>query len=458
MSHPDIPAERIHPLNKKSVRAGKFVLYWMQQSQRAEDNHALEYAIRQANELQLPVMVVFGLWSAYPEANVRHFTFLIEGLRQTQKELMKRGIPLLVTEQHPVDAALGQAPSAALVVTDRGYLRHQRDWRKKVAEKTAGLMVEVESDAIVPVETASRKAEYAAYTLRRKLWNHAGRFLIPVQATPLHNPLNYVPQGGLDLNNAASLCQMLKIADGGPSTVSRFFTAGTSPAKKLFRRFLEKNLSAYKSHHNQPQYEDISRMSPYLHFGQVSPLWLALELAGIPPSENTEAFEEQLLVRRELALNQVWFNPAYDSFSSLPAWAIQTLKEHAADPREHRYSPRRLEEAETHDPYWNACMKEMRHSGFLHNYLRMYWGKKILEWSSSPEEAHGTALSLNNKYFVDGRDANSYTGIGWIFGLHDRPWPSRPIFGKVRSMMASGLERKCDMKAYLALVEKKLKK
>lgn len=456
MSYSDIPRERIHALSQKPARDGRWILYWMQQSQRAEDNHALEYAVRQANDRKLPVLAVFALWASYPEANARHFTFLLEGLQETREALRKKGIPLLVMGGSPVEVVLRYSRSAALVVTDRGYLRHQRQWRRMVAEKAPCLVVEVESDAIVPVATAAEKAEYGAYTIRRKLWKQAGRFLLPLQSTPLHNPMNPCPDEGLDLNDPAALCRSLGIPGEETPPVSRFLRGGARQARERFRRFLTEGLPNYRAHHNQPQTEDVSTMSPYLHFGQVSPLRLALELAGVPPSENTEAFEEQLLVRRELAINHIWFQADYDSFAGLPSWAVQTLREHAGDAKEHRYSGCRLETAETHDPYWNAAMKEMRHTGFMHNYLRMYWGKKILEWSPAPEEAFETALFLNNKYFVDGRDANSFTGIGWLFGLHDRPWPARPVFGKVRSMTATGLERKCDMKAYLQRVEKKL--
>ncbi|MBN1141676.1 MAG: deoxyribodipyrimidine photo-lyase [Deltaproteobacteria bacterium] len=425
----------------------------MQQSQRAADNHALEYAVRRANELGLPVRVVFGLWKDYPEANTRHFTFLLEGLRETQRELRTRGVPLLVSAGHPTAAALAQAAAAALLVTDCGYLRHQRGWRSLVAEQAPCRVAAVESDAIVPVETASNKAEYGAYTIRRKLWRQAERFLVPVAATPLRHPLRQVPERGLDLEQEPELlCRQLGIRAGSAPPVSRFFRGGGSQALIRFRRFLKDSLARYQAHHNQPQCGDVSCMSPYLHFGQISPLRLALELAAIPPSENSEALEEQLLVRRELALNHAFFNRAYDAYEGLPAWAQQTLEKHALDPRPYRYPLPQLEAAETHDPYWNACMTEMRITGFLHNYLRMYWGKKILEWSASPQEGFAAALALNNAYFLDGRDPNSYAGVGWVFGLHDRPWPQRPIFGKVRSMTAAGLERKCDIRAYLAFV------
>src|SRR5262249_36098671 len=152
---------------------------------------------------------------------------------------------------------------------------------------------------------------------------------------------------------------------------------------------------------------------------------------------------------RELAMNFVYFREHYDRFECLPEWARQTLAKHRKDPRPHHYTARQLDAAETHDPYWNASMREMRHTGFMHNYMRMYWGKKILEWSREPEAAYETTLALNNRYFLDGRDPNSFGNVAWIFGQHDRPWGERPIFGTVRYMNAKGLERKCDIRAYV---------
>ena len=169
-------------------------------------------------------------------------------------------------------------------------------------------------------------------------------------------------------------------------------------------------------------------------------------------SKAREAFIEELIVRRELAINFVYYTPDYDSYACLPGWAKKTLAEHKNDRREYLYSRGELENCRTHDEYWNAAMREMKSTGFMHNYMRMYWGKKILEWSQTPEKAFKAALAINNKYFLDGRDANSYAGVAWIFGMHDRAWFERPIFGKIRYMAASGLERKCDIQAYVAKV------
>jgi deoxyribodipyrimidine photo-lyase len=238
--------------------------------------------------------------------------------------------------------------------------------------------------------------------------------------------------------------------------VTRFLTGGPEKGRDLFRTFLEKSFSRYVKNRNQPQTDDISRMSAYLHFGQISPLYLALQINKTRgrATEAKAAYLEELIVRRELAINFVNSTARYDDFSSLPNWALETLARHRKDPREYTYTRRQLEDAKTHDQYWNAAMVEMRTTGFMHNHMRMYWGKKILEWSKTPEQAFRTALALNNKYFLDGRDPNSYAGVAWIFGLHDRAWFERPIFGKVRYMNASGLERKCDIRGYVEKVKR----
>ena len=230
---------------------------------------------------------------------------------------------------------------------------------------------------------------------------------------------------------------------------------GTSEARRLLGRFLRHDLPGYADARSDPANPQASRLSPYLHFGQISPVEVARKAQGArgASEEDREAFLEELVVRRELAVNFVWFTRDYDRYGCLPGWARETLAEHADDERPHRYTARELERAETHDEAWNAAMTEMRKTGYLHNSMRMYWGKKILEWCNTPEYAYRTTLELNNRYFLDGRDPSSYANVAWIFGLHDRAWGERPVFGKVRSMTAGGLERKFDVDAYVAWVD-----
>ncbi len=456
----DPDQERIRRRNDlKPNRAGERVVYWMQQSQRAEDNPALEHAVALANELKKPVQVVFGLTDAYPETNLRHYRFMLEGLADARKTLASRGIPMSVRYGPPPQVALKAAKNAAALVCDRGYLHHQRTWRRQVAEQAPCPVFEVESDVIVPVQTASDKAEYAARTIRPKIHRHLDRFLVPAPRMEPEIDAGGTSPGGIDLSDLDRILSKMKL-DRSVAPVPAFFRGGGSEAKRRFADFVKNRLDRYAKNGNQPQTDDVSMMSPYLHFGQVSPAYLALAVAKRKgaDAEAAAAFTEELVVRRELSANFVYFNDRYDRFDCLPDWAKKTLKEHGKDRRQHLYDRKTLEAAKTHDPYFNAAMKEMMHTGFMHNYMRMYWGKKILQWSRSPEEGFETTLALNNRYFIDGRDPNSYAGVAWIYGLHDRAWAERGIFGKVRYMAASGLERKCDIRAYVDKVEERVRK
>jgi deoxyribodipyrimidine photo-lyase len=233
-----------------------------------------------------------------------------------------------------------------------------------------------------------------------------------------------------------------------------FYVGGSAEAKSRLDDFVGGKLHDYAGKRSDPSLGIQSNMSPYLHFGQVSPLEVALRVReSAAPQEAKDAYLEELIVRRELSLNFVHFNPRYDSFDCLPGWAQSTLERHGRDHREYLYSLEELEAAGTHDPYWNAAMREMTVTGKMHNYMRMYWGKKILEWTPSPRGAFEAALRLNNRYFLDGRDPNSFAGVAWVFGKHDRPWAERPIFGKVRYMNANGLRRKFNMDDYVRFVE-----
>ncbi len=454
MDFQTIQKTRIQVLNDTEIVKGSYVLYWMQQSQRAENNHALEYAIQQANRLGQGVLVAFGLMDGYPEANLRHYTFMLEGLKETRDTLARRGIKLVIQKGAPSELALKIGRNASLIVCDCGYLRHQKAWREEVAKQAGCRVVQVESDVIVPLRVVSDKAEYAARTIRPKIHRHLAAYLIDFQPASVKKSSLNLDVQGIEIDNAEAVLKKLKI-DLSVPPVSGFFKGGSSRARQMFKSFLHRRLDRYVANRNQPQTDDISHMSPYLHFGQISSLYLALQIARVDDrlQEGKDSFLEELIVRRELAMNFVNYSPQYDSYKCLPNWASRTLAEHLNDSREYVYTRRQLENAQTHDAYWNAAMREMRYTGFMHNYMRMYWGKKILEWSKTTEHAFRTTLSINNKYFLDGRDPNSYTGVAWVYGVHDRAWFERPIFGKIRYMAASGLERKCDIKGYVHKVE-----
>ncbi len=448
-----IEPERVRRLNSGHEKHGRYALYWMQASQRAHYNHALEYAILRANELNLPVVTMFGITSRFPEANARHYAFMLEGLRELEGELDRRGIQLVVLKKPPVGAVAEMAGDAALVVTDRGYLRVQKSWRERVASKLPCSLVQVESDVAVPVGVASQKEEYAAATIRPKIRKHLKKYLRPLKQTPVKRDSLGLRFGGFAINDVSAALRQLRVG----RSVERVsaFKGGTSHAKRLLRDFIEDKLQDYTKLRNDPSVDCVSHMSLYLHFGQISPLYVALQIARVrdKSAEAKEAYLEELIVRRELSMNFVHHNGNYDSFDALPNWARETLATHRRDKRKYVYTLKELEGARTHDGYWNAAQKEMLVTGKMHNYMRMYWGKKILEWTATPEKAFRIALYLNNKYELDGRDPNSFAGVAWCFGKHDRPWPERPVFGKVRYMSASGLRRKFDMAEYVRNVE-----
>jgi deoxyribodipyrimidine photo-lyase len=423
----------------------------MQQSQRESFNPALEAAIASANRLNLPVLVCFGLSDGYPEATVRHYSFMAEGLRGVAAALGERGVAFVIGRGSPDDVAIHFAARAAMVVCDRGYLRLQREWRAKLATWAKCRVLQVEGDVVVPVEHASRKREVGARTLRPKIMRVRDKFLQPLRRVSVKHKSDAESLGlpaSLDLSDPSALLEGLN-TDHSVKPVARF-RGGYSEAKRHLETFVSGPLQDYASRRNEPSAMQVSFLSAYLHFGQISPVEIALAVRDTSASPSDKAsYLEELIVRRELAMNFVEHTPDYDSYSCLPEWARNTLALHSKDQRPHIYTEHELTGAKTHDPYWNAAMTEMRDTGYMHNHMRMYWGKKILEWSVTPEEGYATALSLNNRYFLCGRDANSFANVAWCFGLHDRPWPERPIFGKVRSMTASGLERKIDVKAYL---------
>ena len=448
MSAPDPFAGRVTDLNDLPVRGGEYVLYWMQRSQRAAFNHALEYAVALADRVRLPVVVGFGLTPDYPDASERHYRFMLEGLQEVAETIRGRGMAFVVRFGNPAAVALELGTDAAAIVCDRAYLAHARSWRYDVARGASCRVVEVESDLIVPVESASSKREYAARTIRPRILERLPEFLVPLESAVPRVGASGLRIRGEPTGDLDALVKKLAPA-ASPASVSRWFTGGHAEARRRLERFVSDRLPAYESSRNDPGVDVGTGLSPYLHFGQISSLEIVFEL----PAHGAEALREQLIVRRGLAHNYAWYAPDYASYRSLPDWARKTLGAHAGDERPHRYSMDELLVAETHDVHWNAAMRELVLTGFMQSYMRMYWGKKILEWTADPTEAFERLLLLNNRWLLDGRDPNSYANVGWVFGLHDRPWTERPVFGTVRFMNAAGLERKFDMTRYHRRVE-----
>lgn len=446
---------RIKALNSQDVSpSGQYVLYWMQAAQRARYNHALEHAISIANDRKQKLVVCFGLMDDYPGANLRHYAFMLQGLAKTQRELSQRGIAFTVRHGQPAEVALELSRDASIVIADRGYLRHQKAWRQSLGERAHCRVIQVESDVIVPVEVASRKEEFAARTLRPKLHVQLAEYLKPLKPEKIKRDSLDLKLGGLDLSDVNAALDALKLDRSVP--ISPDYHGGSDEAQKMLDVFLARKINDYPELRNEPSKDYVSHLSPYLHFGQISPLDIALQVHakrdGIR-DEAREAFLEELIVRRELSMNFCNYNDCHDRYECLPAWAIHELESHASDPRQPSYTLEQLEAAKTYDPYWNASQLEMMLTGKMHNYMRMYWGKKILEWVDSPRKAFEIAVHLNDKFNIDGRDPNSYAGVSWVFGKHDRPWAKRKIFGSVRYMNDKGLERKCDIKAYVRKID-----
>jgi len=455
-SQPPVETTRIKALNEHSIRKREYVLCWMQASQRAEYNQALEYAGYLANEQNLPLVIYFGLTENYPSAKERHYAFMLEGLRYTRRILEQRGAKLVIQRGSPETGIVPLAQKAAAVVVDCGYTRIQRYWRKIAAEMIDSPLIEVECDVVIPVHEVSQKEEYAAATIRPRIHRLLNQYLSPLNKIDIRKDSLGLKFESFEIDDVNRALSQLQI-DRSVKRV-REYQGGTDQAKKRLERFLGTRLKNYDSMRNDPNNEATSGLSPYLHFGQISPLYIALEVSRQRKSPGREAFLEELIVRRELSMNFVSFNTEYDSFAALPAWCRQSLRKHQNDKREYIYSLEQLERGDTRDPYWNAAQKEMVCLGKMAGYMRMYWGKKILEWTATPEEAYQTAIYLNDKYALDGRDPNGYAGVAWCFGKHDRPWKERPVFGNIRYMNAAGLKRKFDADEYVRRVEESCRK
>ncbi|MCE1245149.1 MAG: deoxyribodipyrimidine photo-lyase [Firmicutes bacterium] len=453
-----IHSERTSVLKNIASGRGNYVLYWMQASQRAFCNHALEYAIEESNRRGKPLLVYFGLTPDYPGANLRHYDFMLRGLAETAESLCERGIRFILSLCEPSRGALSLSKQACLLVMDRGYTGIQKKWSSQVVAGAKCPVVMVESDVVVPVETVSPKEEYAARTIRKKIMEKLPYFLeIPELKNPVVSSVGMefpveAEFEAINLTGGASVEDILNKLNSDKSVEpSAFYRGGRTECMKKLHNFVDRQLAFYHRDRNDPNLDGVSCMSPYLHFGQISPVEILYEVykSGQQQSEGGLAFIEELVVRRELSMNFVHYNDDYDNFNNLQEWCRKTLLEHSGDRRKYVYSQEELESASTHDPYWNAAQFEMVKTGKMHGYMRMYWGKKIIEWMESPEEAYKTAVYLNDKYELDGRDPNGYAGVAWCFGKHDRPWTTREIFGTIRYMNDSGLKRKFHADGYV---------
>lgn len=449
--------ERVLQLNDRPTNANaRYVLYWMQMYKRMDSNHALIFAIRKANELKLPLVVYEGLKYNYPWASDRLHTFILEGVEEKRAEFERLGIRYVFYLQQNADSpkrtVAAIAKDAALIVTDDYPCFIIPEHNRRVAEKAEMPVFAVDSNGVIPMAKFD-KEEYAAYTIRPKINKLLERYLKPLPFESAD-----ISGVGLDVDcpetivTSATISELVAECDIDHAVKpSRHYRGGTAAGRDRLNKFVNEILPDYDTARSKPDRDGSSRLSSYLHFGFLSPVEIALAVRDADaPQESKDAYLEELIVRRELSFNMTRFNSNYDSLDALPAWVHKTMREHADDERTYLYSLEHLENGETHDELWNAAQREMVVTGEMHNYVRMLWGKNVIAWSPSYEVAFATLVHLNNKYCLDGRDPNSYAGILWCFGKHDRPWMERPVFGTIRYMTSGSTGKKFDSKRYIA--------
>ncbi|WP_026167649.1 deoxyribodipyrimidine photo-lyase [Desulfovibrio oxyclinae] len=423
------------------------VALWMHREHRARDNHALLFAQSLAERRKVPLVVLYGLAPAFLEAATRQFDFLLRGLRETSAILESKGIPFLMRLGSPEEVVpeMVRELKVSALVMDFDVLRLKRGWMKTVADSVHGEVWEVDSRNTVPCRVASDKREYAARTIRPKIHKRLSEFLVEPPELPEH------PFSLKKRPETASFEEAFQYVRQAPALPETNFVPGEEAAAERLEAFIGGELDSYGKGRNVPTNPGVSRLSPYLHFGQISALRVLWEVtARGRDRDSVAAYVEQLVVRRELSDNFCFHDPDYDNPGCFADWAVGTLEDHLADDRPYVYSLEQLEKAATHDDLWNAAQLEMVRTGHMHNYMRMYWAKKILEWTPHYAEAMERAIYLNDRYQLDGRDSNGYTGVAWsIGGVHDRGWTERPIFGKIRYMSYNGAKSKFRIREYI---------
>lgn len=443
--------DRLRLLKEGDSKKGPAV-YWMSRDQRVRDNWALIHAQDMAEERKEPLIVVFCLVPRFLDATIRQYAFMLRGLREVEKDLFGKNIPFCLITGLP-DKEIPRfikEHNVSLLVSDFDPLFIKSLWKSRVAEEIAIPFYEIDAHNIVPCWIASHKQEFAARTFRPRINGRLNEFLDRFPRLKTHPFSCRVQPRRVDWELAF---RSLKV-DRSVSEIS-WLVPGEAEARSMLRRFITKKLASYYTTRNNPTLEGQSGLSPYLHFGQISAQRVVLEIRrAAVESEHADPFLEELVVRRELSENFCFYNLRYNRFEGFPSWAQKTLKNHARDKRDYLYSVADLKNADTHDELWNAAQMEMVKTGKMHGYMRMYWAKKILEWSESPEEALKRAIYLNDRYELDGRDPNGYVGCAWsIGGVHDRAWFERPVFGKIRYMSYNGCKSKFNVALYIKHVK-----
>lgn len=479
-----VPEIRIHPLNDAPVREeGDYVLYWMVAYRRLSWSFALDRAVDRARELDRPLVVLEALRAGYEWASDRHHCFVLDGMREHRDAL--EGSPVVYHAYVEPEPGAGKgllatlAERASVVVTDV-YPAFFLPRMQEAAARAVDVRLEaVDSCGLLPLAAADRTFS-AAYHFRRHLHKTLGEHLgerpvaRPLGERPLPDPVELDPTvherwpAATDrlLDRDADALAELPIDHGVPPVEAR---GGSLPARERLAAFLDGKLARYPDERNDPDADVQSGLSPWLHWGHLSSHevfeavadaegWSPARISGQTDgkrhgwwgmSEAAEAFLDELVTWRELGFNYCWHEPAYADYETLPEWARETLEQHQDDPREHVYTLEEFRDAATHDELWNAAQRQLLHEGIIHNYLRMLWGKKILEWTESPRDALEIMVELNNRFAVDGRDPNSWSGIFWCLGRFDRGWPEREVYGKVRSMTSASTRRKVSLDRYL---------
>ncbi len=427
------------------------VIYWMSRDQRVHNNYALLFAQQLALQKGRPLGVVFNIAPDFLEATIRQYSFMLNGLKEVEQELKNYNITffLLSGEPNKNIPSFIKKNNVSILVSDFDPIKIKRIWKRKIAGKINIPFYEVDAHNINPCWLVSDKQEFAAYTIRPRIHNHLSEFLVEFPELKKMKRDNSFSASSIDWGKAFQNLNVNK-------TVKEvdWINPGEHSALESLKFFLENKFDKYAEERNDPTKNAQSNLSPYFHFGQISAQMAAFEVkkfGGNPESE--KAFLEELIVRKELSDNFCFYNSGYDSFKAFPGWARETLFKHKDDKREYIYTKDEFENAQTHDDLWNAAQNELIKTGRMHGYMRMYWAKKILEWTNTPQYALTIAIYLNDKYALDGRDPNGYAGCAWsIGGVHDRPWAEREIFGKIRYMNRNGAERKFDIDGYIKRV------
>lgn len=440
----DLPLRARSLNNHKHPPSTGPIIYWMSRDQRVQHNWALISAYQVAQQLNRTLHVIFELRTDIAYANQRHYHFMFTGLKQVEQQLKELNIPWYLLTKQLFNQHLSQH-KPALLITDFSPFPHSQKHKKTFAKSLDCPVWEIDTHNLIPAWIASNHQEYAAHTLRKKYHNTYHHWLEPF---PLLKPTNWYDYQPSKPTNWHQLWQNLKL--NPLSTVDQYHPGGLDSAQLRWQHFLKSKLNQYTDQRNDPNQSATTDLSPYLHFGNISAHAMALDLIDHGQQLETSSLLEELLVRRELAENYVFYNPNFDNPKGIPDWAQKTLTKHASDKRPYIYTEQQFEQAQTHEPLWNAAQLQMVQTGKMHGYLRMYWAKKILEWTPDLQTAWQITIKLNDTYNLDGRDPNGYTGIAWsLGGVHDRPWQERPIFGMIRYMNRAGCDRKFDTQSFI---------